>query len=97
MILSTVPSQEFRDYCARLSAQHGARFSPKGLSAKFAPYFGRAYRLKVRFSCGSVKWGHVSGTTGWGPSLMLMLRVTSRGSSWLLSDKDEILDIRRAR
>lgn len=87
---------EFDSYCARLQTQHGAKFSRASLSTKFAPYYGRSYRLKVLFSCGTIKHGHVSGTTGWQPSLMLILRATSRGSSWLLSDKDEILEIKRA-
>lgn len=83
---------EFSAYCARLRAKHGDRFDGSDLSRKFAPFFGdRSKRVKVRFSCGTVKTGWVSGTTGWRPSLMLMLRRNSTGSSWLLSDKDQLL------
>lgn len=86
-------NSEFKAYVERLKAKHGAKFNAGGLSAKFAPYFGRDYRLKVRVM-GMVKWGHVSGTTGWQPSLMLMQRATSTGSYLLLDDKCEILERR---
>lgn len=85
---------EFEAYCARLKAKHGAKFSASGLSGKFAPYYGRAWHLKVRFPCGTEKWGYVGGTTGWGPSLML-LHWNAHGSSWLLDDRCEILIKRR--
>ena len=83
-------NKAFDDYCARLRAKHGDKFSDGGLAHKFRPYF-RGRRIKVRFTCGTVKSGTVSGTTGWRPSLMLMLTKRSIGSSWLLSDADEIL------
>lgn len=87
-------NREFDAYCGRLRAAHGNKFRDGGLSRKFAPYF-RGPRIKVRFSCGTIKSGTVSGTTGWEPSLMLMLTRRSTGSSWLLSDKDEFLSIQR--
>ena len=87
-------SDEFKAYCARLKAQYGEKFDAGALSLKFAPYFGRSWHLRVRFSCGSVKWGYVSGTTGWRPALMLM-HWNAHGSSWLLDDQCEIIAKRR--
>lgn len=84
---------EFEQYVARLKAQHGAKFSDAGLSRKFAPYFGRRYRLKVRDAFGAEKWGHVTGTTGWAPSLML-IHWNAHGSSFLLDDRCEILTVK---
>jgi hypothetical protein len=83
----------FEDYCNRLRAKYGDKFSASGLAEKFRPYFGSHRRIKVRFSGGTVKFGTVSGTTGWRPSLMLMLRQNAHGSFWLLSDKDEIVAV----
>ena len=41
-------------------------------------------------SYGEKKRGWVTGTTGWRPSLMILLRRNSSGSSWLVSSKDKI-------
>lgn len=84
---------QFQEYCERLKRTHGAKFSDSDLSSKFSPYF-RGPRIKVRFSHGEVKTGTVSGTTGWRPSLMLMLTSRSMGSSYLLSDDDEIIGVK---
>jgi hypothetical protein len=87
-------NQAFRDYVARLQAQHGDKFSTKDLSENFASHFGPEYRVKVRFSYGEEKWGYVSGTTGWTPSLMLMHNRRARGSSNLLGKGDTLLEVR---
>jgi hypothetical protein len=79
----------YTDYVARLQNRHGDKFSDADLSPEFAKFYGQ--RIEVRFSCGTVKRGFVSGTTGWRPSLMLMLRRNSSGSSWLLSDRDTVV------
>jgi hypothetical protein len=84
----------FNDYCARLRKQWGDKFSDAGLSEKFRPYFRSGQRIKVRFSYGEIKTGTVSGTTGWQPSLMLMLTSRAMGSSHLLSDRDEIIAVK---
>lgn len=86
-------SSEFESYVARLKTKHGDKFSGAGLSQKFAPYFGRRYWLKVRDG-DMVKWGYVTGTTGWRPSLML-IHWNEHGSSFLLDDRCEILEIQR--
>lgn len=81
---------QFNAYCARLKAQHGDKFSDADLSQKFAPYFGQ--KLKVRDGS-MVKWGQLTGTTGWRPSLML-IHHNAHGSSFLLNDACEILEVR---
>ena len=86
----------FRAYVARLQAKHGDRFNAGALAEEFSAHFGPEYRVKVRFSYGEEKWGYISGTTGWTPSLMLMHNRRARGSSNLLSDKDTLLQVRRA-
>ena len=80
-----------KDYCERLSKRHGDKFSAAGIAPQAAEYFGQ--RVEVQFSCGEIKRGWISGTTGWQPSLMLMLRRNSSGSSWLLGDKDNIVRV----
>lgn len=84
-------NEAFNQYVRRRQIEHGAKFDGASLAPKFAEHFNN--KVKVRFSCGAVKTGYVRGTTGWRPSLMLLLRRTSRGSSWLLSDKDELLQV----
>jgi len=68
------------------------------ISQKFAPYYHSNKRIKVGFcddnGDGDVyetRTGTVSMTTGWKPSLMLMLRSNSIESSYLLSDNDIII------
>ena len=59
-------------------------------ATKFAPYYENQQRIKVKTSEG-IKIGTVGKTTGWKPVFILMLRSDSTGSSYILSDKDEIL------
>ena len=86
----------FEDYCKRLRATHNEKFTDAGLAQKFVGFFNGP-RIKVRFKYGEVKTGTVSGTTGWQPSFMLMLARNHRGSSWLLSDQDEIIGVKHGR
>lgn len=79
----------FAEYVDRLRSQHGEKFSDCGLAEKFRPYWAK--RIEVRFSHGVIKRGYVVGTAGWQPSLMLLLRQNSSGSSYLLSERDEIV------
>lgn len=85
-------NEAFRSYVARLRSTHGDKFDANGLAPRFAEHYG--HRVEVKFSCGTVKRGWISGTTGWRPSLMLMLRRNSSGSSWLVGDKDELIRVR---
>jgi hypothetical protein len=82
---------DFLDYTNRLKTRHGDQFDASGLAPKFRQYFGQ--RIEVKFSCGTIKRGYVTGTTGWKPALMLLLRRNSMGSSWLLSDKDTLVQV----
>jgi hypothetical protein len=89
-------SLSFDNYIQRLKTRHGDKFDDSQLAHKFRPYFGRdQQRIKVRFPSGETRSGTVSGTTGWRPSLMLMLRRNSTGSSWLLDDRCEIIGFAR--
>ena len=81
----------FKAYCARLRAEHGDKFSDASLAPEFANHFGN--RVEVQFAYGEVKRGWITGTTGWRPSLMILLRSNSSGSSWLVSDKDKIVRV----
>lgn len=62
------------------------------IPAKFVQYYGTDTRIKVKFSHGEVKTGTVGMTTGWKPALLLMLRSNSTGSSYILSEKDSIIN-----
>ena len=66
------------------------------IAQKFAPYYYKEQRIKVGFTDAhgkvyETKTGTVGMTTGWKPSLLLMLRRDSVGSSYILSDKDILL------
>jgi len=69
---------------------HGKKFSTADLCDKFVPYFESGERITVEVY-GMVKRGTVSVTSGWKPTFLLMLRRTSRWSSWLLKDDVPIL------
>lgn len=61
------------------------------IAPQFIPFYENGERVKVRFPDGMVKSGTVTMTTGWKPSFMLMLRSDSTGSSYLLTNEDEII------
>ena len=61
------------------------------IAKQFIPYFESKKRIKVKFHYGEIKSGTVGMTSGWKPVFLLMLRSNSTGSSYTLSDKDEIL------
>lgn len=81
----------YDEYIARKQLQFGSDFDTSGLSKQFVPHFRNDKRIKVKFSWGEVKTGTVGVTTGWKPSFILLLRSNSTGSSYLLSDEDEII------
>lgn len=67
-------------------------------AAQFAPYYGKAVRVKViRESDGEpyVRTGRVGMTTGWKPAFLLVHRVSDHGSSDLLSGRDRIVAVQR--
>ncbi len=84
------------DYAALMAVKRhswGERFSEAALAQKFRPFFESGQRIEVRFPGGVIKRGTVGMTTGWMPTFLLMLRRDSTGSSWVLSDDVELLDV----
>jgi Fe-S cluster assembly ATPase SufC len=81
-------NSNFAAYVARLKAKHGDKFDGSSLAPQFAEHFGR--RVEVEYSYGEKKRGWITGTTGWRPSLMILLRSDSMGSSWLVGEKDKV-------
>jgi len=64
------------------------------ISEQFIPYYKNKQRIKVQYTYGKekeVKSGTVGITTGWKPVFILMLRSNSTGSSYILTDKEQIL------
>jgi hypothetical protein len=81
-------NEAYQAYVARLQARHGAAFSDADLCPEFRALYG--HKVTVRFSCGTLKHGRISGTTGWRPALMVAHH-NAHGSSWLLGPGDELV------
>ena len=79
------------EYIVRLQRKWGDKFTDVGLTEKFRPYFGQ--RIEIETSYGEKIRGWVAGTTGWQPSLMLLAKRNSTGSSNLISDKDTLVRV----
>jgi len=101
-VITTLPadvrnvlSTRFGQYVLRRRREHGERFNLDSLAEKWIEHFNSGSRIEVRFSCGTVKRGTVSATTGWVPSFLLILTQRSSGSSWLLGEDDELVKIVR--
>lgn len=79
----------------RYWAEQGKEFDASELNPVFIPYMYTGQRIKVRFwdSDDHIKTGTVAATTGWRPSLMLMLRSSDHGSSWPLGREAELLAV----
>lgn len=88
---------KFLDYSRRQEDRWGKKLQMGLLEKKFVPYFNSHRRIKVRFRCGSVKTGLVGASTGWMPVFLLMLRSDSLGSSWILSEKDQIIAVKEGK
>lgn len=71
------------------------------LAPQFAGYYESGDRIKVRTTYPSGEtWertGTVGKTTGWKPAYLLMPRVTSSGSSDVLSARDVVVAVKRGR
>ncbi len=83
-------------------ARHGAQFDPSDLAPQFAELYGnRDIRVTVErtYASGETyrRTGCVGKTTGWRPAFLLMSRVTSLGSSDVLSCEDRIVSTRPRR
>lgn len=88
--------ESFPAYCARKRAILGERFDPSDLDPRFVPYFESGERIKVE-TCGLIRYGTVSVTTGWRPTFLLMRSSRAMGSPWTLGPRDKILAIQRGR
>ena len=87
-------NRQYLNYVSRLRAKHGDKFSDGDLAPQFAEHFGQRVEVRYDYPSGSItKRGWVTGTSGWRPSLMILLRRNSHGSSWLVSNKDTLVRV----
>lgn len=82
----------YEEFIDRAKRQHGKAFSDADLCEKFKPFFRSGQRIKVSYF-GDVVTGTVSVTTGQKPVFILMRNSRSIGSSYTLSDRNEILAV----
>lgn len=82
-------------YIRRRKLEWGKKFSSKRLSKQFIPHFNEGNRIEVKMESGEVLRGTIGVTTGWVPSFILMLRIDSTGSPYLLTDNDTIVKVVR--
>lgn len=92
--------REFDDYVSRKQQEHGDKFDASELWQKFWKYYGSDTRVKIRAyypDSGEsyTRTGRVSATTGWKPAFLLMHRSSDRGSSDVLSERDEVVAVQR--
>lgn len=93
--------REFDNYVDRKKREHGDKFDAAELHQKFRSYFHSEQRVKVRayYPDSGESWtrtGRVSATTGWRPAFLLMHRSSDRGSSDVLSERDEVVAVQRS-
>ena len=81
--------RNYSELLNRKRREYGEKFDPSDLAEQFRPYFGTGQRIKVNFGH-EVVTGTVGVTTGWKPGFLLMRRIDSIGSSYLLSKSDKI-------
>lgn len=86
---------KFEEYCARQRRQYGDRFNPAGLAEEFRRYYNSGERVRVRFGYGEELTGTIGVTTGWQPCFLLMRTSRSIGSSYTLSDRDQVIAAKR--
>lgn len=88
--------RSFSEYLERKRREFGSQFDPSDLDRRFVRYFESGERISVDFWSGGPGWtqivrGHVSVTSGWKPSFMLMRTRRSMGSELLLGPRDRIV------
>lgn len=93
LIKEEFENTKFGEYLAKKKREYGDKFDSSALAKKFIPYYNSGERIAVDFGNGVVKRGRVGATTGWKPVFLLVLTTRSMGSSYTLSDKDEIVPI----
>lgn len=90
---------DFQEFVERKKKEFKGRikFDSSDLSEKFIPYFESQERIEVKFSGevegNEIKRGTVGVTTGPKPVFILMLTKRSLGSSYILTNHDEILQV----
>jgi hypothetical protein len=85
---------KFEQYIDRQRSQYGDKFDASELAPQFVEALnnGDRYRVKVQSPYGGKPyWGFIGITTGWKPAFLLMFRRGQIGSSFLLSDKYQIV------
>lgn len=89
----------FEQRLIRGQREHGDKFATDDLHARFIPYYNSGQRIKVRYGGedGPTITGVVSTTTGWKPAFILMRRSNDHGSSWVLTERDEIIAVQFGR
>jgi hypothetical protein len=81
---------DYQDWL-REKKHNGKDFDDSNLSKQFIPYFESRQRIIVKSKYGGEARGYVGVTTGWKPCFLLMHNTRSIGSSYCLSDADEII------
>ena len=84
--------KNYNDYVNFKKQYYGKKFDYSDLSKQFVDYYENQWRIEIKTN-GEIKRGRVGISTGWKPSFLLMLTTRSLGSSYLLSDKDEIIKV----
>jgi len=81
---------KYTETIERYTQEHGTKFDSSELAEKFIEYFDSGKRIEVK-TMGELKRGTIGITTGWKPCFLLMLTKRSRGSCYILSDRDIII------
>jgi len=81
--------RSYNEFINHKRREYGEEFDPSDLAEQFKPYFETGQRIKINFGH-EVVTGTVGVTTGWKPAFLLMRRIDSIGSPYLLSESDKI-------
>lgn len=88
--------RNFQDYLVKKHTQFPQQFDQSGLSKQFVKYYENEQKVMVN-TTGMILSGTIGITTGWKPCFLLMRTARSTGSTWTLSDKDEILAVKHGK
>ena len=92
----------YQDLVARGRARHGEAFSEASMDPRFRRWYESGDRIKVRYTAADGSYtlettGTVGATTGWMPAFLLMHSTRSRGSSYIIGPRDEVIAVKRGR
>lgn len=85
-------TRSYEEFIEKKQREYPDTFDSSNLSEKFIPYFESGQRIAVKFG-DIIKTGTVGVTTGWQPVFLLILTKRSMGSSYTLSDRNEIVKV----